>query len=71
MKTASFLAMLLGITGASLLSFDFEHRNLGYIPFLISAILSCIVLYKKDHYLLTLNAIFAVININGIYQFIL
>jgi hypothetical protein len=62
-------ALILGIAGASLLSFDSEFRNLGYFPFLISAILSCIVLWQKEKNLFALNAVFAAININGIFQF--
>ena len=66
---ASNLALILGIAGATLLSFDFELRNIGYFPFLLSAALSCILLWKVNNQLFTLNVIFAIINLNGIVQF--
>jgi uncharacterized membrane protein YhhN len=69
MPTLARLALILGITGASLLSFDSEFRNYGYFPFLISAIFSCMILWRKEKNLFALNAVFAAININGIYQF--
>ena len=68
-KTASFLALLSGIAGATLLSFDSTFRNVGYFPFLLSAILSCILLWKLNKQLFILNATFGVINLNGIIQF--
>jgi hypothetical protein len=69
MLNRSNLALILGIAGASLLSFDSEFRNLGYFPFLISAILSCMILYDKSKQLFILNAVFGLINLNGIIQF--
>ena len=65
------LALISGIAGASLLSLDFPGRNYGYILFLISAICSCIVLRKSNKELFWLNATFGLINLNGIYQFLL
>lgn len=59
----------MGVAGATLLSFDFELRNIGYFPFLISAVLSCIILYDKSKQLFVLNAVFGLINLNGIIQF--
>ena len=70
-QAASFIALLTGIIGASLLSFDFEYRNWGYVPFIISGICTVFTLWKKDTSLVLLNLIFTLINANGIYQHLL
>jgi len=71
MWNPSNLALILGVAGASLLSFDNEFRNFGYFPFLISAILSCYILSDKSKQLFWLNFVFGLINLNGIFQFFL
>ncbi len=71
MKFLARVALVTGIAGASLLSFDFEFRNFGYFLFLISAVCSCKVLYENNKELFWLNFVFGLINANGIYQFFL
>jgi hypothetical protein len=63
--------MLTGIAGATLLSFPSEFRNYGYILFLMSGIASLYILRKDNKELFILNGFFCLININGIYQFLL
>lgn len=73
---ASRLAFVLGVTGASLLSFDSDFRNYGYFPFLIATCLTIYVLYDRDMKfknmsLLHANLVFAGLHGLGIYQFFL
>ena len=61
------LALITGILGASLVSFKL---GIGYVLFLASGILSVYIFYKtKQHEMLVLNAVYSVININGLFQY--
>jgi len=64
-KMQAKLALIFGILGASLVSFNIPH---GFILFLISGIFSMIVLYGNNRELFALNAVYTLININGIIQ---
>jgi len=59
------LALITGILGASLVSFNIPH---GFILFFVSGLLSMVVLYGNNRELFALNAVYTVININGIIQ---
>jgi len=71
MKIISWLGTVLGILGASLLSFNISFSKYGYILFFLSSVMWIIVAYKKnDNALLTLNIFFFLINSIGIYRWI-
>ena len=66
LRLVSFLALITGILGASLVSFNIRE---GFLFFTISAILSCYILRRVDKNLFYLNFVYFFINLNGLYQF--
>jgi len=71
MLTLSNLSLILGIAGASLLSFDTEFRNYGYVFFIPAFALSVGVLWDKDRSQAFLYAYHFFLSCVGFYQFFL
>ena len=65
------IALVFGIAGASLLSFDTDYRNYGYIPFLLSTLATVYLMAKVNRNIMFLNIFFSMLNINGIITFLL
>jgi len=62
----------MGIFGAILVSLNFEYSKYGYVLFTISSFAWVYIsISKKDNALLFMQLVFTVINIIGLYQWIL
>ena len=65
----SLLALILGVAGASLLSFDSEFRNFGYFFLLPSFLLTAYLAKSQDKNALILYSYHSLLCFTGIYQF--
>lgn len=67
-KTLGWIGCIGGILGAFAVANEYRA---GYIPFLIGAVAYCVVAYRRgDSPLLLLNIVFAVANLNGLFNWI-
>ena len=67
-KTLGWIGCIGGIIGAFAVANEFRA---GYIPFLIGASAYCVVAFRqRDYPLLLLNIVFAMANVNGLYNWI-
>jgi len=58
-----------GVIGAILLAFNFEYSKWGFVAFTFSSIFLGYFAWKKEmKYLLSMQAIFLIINFIGIYR---
>ena len=66
-----YIGSFLGISGAIMLALNTDYSGYGFILFLISAILLTIQAYKNNmRGLFTMQSIFIIINLIGIYQWL-